>query len=159
PVFAYCGFWAWNLTANSLKFAVGSLTSNTNLVQKVYFPRELLPLSAVVVSFVDFLVASLLLVAFMLYYRIGVGPSLVVLPAILRAQLLLTAAIALVVAMANLFYRDIKYLFEIVLTVWMFASAVVYPAGLIGGQLGALVQLNPMTPIIEGYRSVLLRAE
>ena len=66
---------------------------------------------------------------------------------------------ALVVSMANLFYRDVKYLFEVVLTVWMFATSVVYPIKLIGGRLGAVLALNPMTPIIEGYRAVLLRNE
>jgi ABC-type polysaccharide/polyol phosphate export permease len=59
--------------------------------------------------------------------------------------------------MANLFYRDVKYLFEIVITVWMFATSVVYPVELVGGRLAKVLMLNPMTPIIDGYRAVLLR--
>jgi ABC-type polysaccharide/polyol phosphate export permease len=67
-----------------------------------------------------------------------------------------TAGIALVFAMANLFYRDVKYLFEVVITIWMFATAVVYPLDRIDGTLGTVLALNPMTPIIDGYRVVLL---
>jgi ABC-type polysaccharide/polyol phosphate export permease len=63
---------------------------------------------------------------------------------------------ALLVSMANLFYRDVKYLFEVVITVWMFATSVIYPVDRIGGTLGTVLQFNPMTPIVDGYRSVIL---
>jgi lipopolysaccharide transport system permease protein len=157
PVFAYCGFWAWNLTASSLKFAVNSLTANTNLVTKVYFPREVFPVSAVIVSLVDFAVAGIVLVGFMVYYQVPVGSSVLALPFVIVVQVIFTIAIALLLSMWNLFYRDIKYLFEVVIVVWMFATSVVYPANLVGGRLGTLLQLNPMTPIIEAYRAVLLQ--
>lgn len=158
PIFAYSGLWAWNFFAASLKFAAGSLTSNTNLVTKVYFPRELFPISAVAVSFVDFMVGGLLLIGLMIYYHISVGPALLALPLIIAVQVVFTLAIAMLLAMANLFYRDVKYLFEVVISVWMFGSAVVYPADRIGGKIGFLIQVNPMTSIIESYRHVLLYA-
>lgn len=159
PVFAYCGLWVWNFFSGALKFAVNSLTGNPNLVSKVYFPREIFPIASVIVSLVDFVAASVPLVAMMIYYKIPVGPALVCLPLIIAAQVLLTIALALLLAMWNLFYRDVKYLFEVVISVAMFATPVVYPAELLGGKLGMIVRLNPMTPIIEAYRSVILRAE
>ena len=159
PVFAYCGLWAWNFFSSALKFSVNSLTGNQSLVSKVYFPREIFPVSAVVVSLVDFAAGSLPLMAMMVYYRIPVGPALVCLPLIVAAQVLLTTALALLLAMWNLFYRDVKYLFEVIISVAMFATPVVYPADLLGGKLGMIVRLNPMTPVIEAYRSVLLHAE
>ena len=70
-----------------------------------------------------------------------------------------TAAMALLLAMGNLFFRDVKYLIEIVITVWMFATSVVYPVDRVGGTLGMILQLNPMTPIIDGFRAVVLRGE
>jgi ABC-type polysaccharide/polyol phosphate export permease len=70
-----------------------------------------------------------------------------------------TAAAALVVSMANLFYRDVKYLFEVVITVWMFATSVLYPVDRVTGWAGTLLRLNPMTPVVDAYRSVLLRGE
>lgn len=156
PVFAFCGLWVWNFFASSLRFSVVSLTSNANLVAKVYFPREIFPFSAVIVCLVDFTVGSIVLVGLMTWYHIPVGLNLLWLPAVLGVHIVFTTAVALVLSMANLFYRDVKYLFEVVATIWMFASPVVYPVDRLGGTLGLLVRLNPMTPIIEAYRSVLL---
>ncbi|MEO7273382.1 MAG: ABC transporter permease [Vicinamibacterales bacterium] len=157
PIFSYTGLIAWNLTASSLRFAVSSLSANTNLVTKVYFPREIFPFSAVFVSLVDFAVASIILVGMMLYYRIAPGPALLFLPVVLIVQITFTAGVSLLLAMGNLFFRDIKYIFEVVLMLWMFASSVLYPISMVGGRLGLLLQFNPMTPIIEAYRSVILR--
>ena len=77
-------------------------------------------------------------------------------PVLLLIQVIFTAGIGLLIAMANLFLRDVKYLFEIVLTVWMFMTSVLYPLDTVGGKLETIMRLNPMTPIIDGYRSVLL---
>ena len=155
-LFAYTGLLAWQLTASSLRFAVLSLTTNTNLVTKVYFPREIFPFSAVAVTAVDTAAASLVLAGMMIYYRVGVTAAVLVLPAIVLTQIAFTAGLALLLAMGNLFFRDVKYLFEIALSVWMFASSAVYPIDRIGGTLGAVLSLNPMTPIINAYRDVLL---
>src|SRR5205085_12141904 len=108
PLFAYCGLLVWNFTASSLRFAVTSLTSNTNLVTKVYFPREIFPFSAVAVSIVDFGVAASVLVAMMIYYGVVPTPALALLPLIVVSQAAFTAALALFLSMANLFYRDVK---------------------------------------------------
>jgi ABC-type polysaccharide/polyol phosphate export permease len=156
PLFAYCGLLAWNFTASALRFSVTCLTANSTLVTKVYFPREIFPFSAVAVSLVDFAVASTVLVALMLYYHVTPGAAVLFLPLVLVVHTLVTATLALFLAMANLFYRDVKYLFDVVLTVWMFASATVYPADAVHGTLGVLVRLNPMTVLIESYRNVLL---
>jgi homopolymeric O-antigen transport system permease protein len=156
PVFAYCGLLTWNFFASSLKFAVNSLTSNSNLVTKVYFPREVFPFSTVVVSLVDFAVASVVLAILMAWYGVGASTTIVVLPLVLAVHIVFTLAVGLLLAMANLFYRDVKYLFEIVVTVWMFATSVVYPVEMVGGTLGTLMRLNPMTPIIDAYRDVIL---
>lgn len=159
PVFAYCGLLGWNFTASALRFSVTSLTSNTSLVTKVYFPREIFPFSAVLVALVDFAAGSVVLAGLMAYYHVGVTPVALMLPAIVLLQAVFTAGLALLISMANLFYRDVKYLFEIVLTVWMFSTSVLYPLDAIGGRVGQIVRANPMTPIIDAYRSVLLRGE
>lgn len=156
PVYAFCGLVAWNFFASALRFSVISLTSNPSLVTKLYFPREIFPFSAVLVALVDFAVASVVLVGLMIYYGIAPTPALVFLPAIIAAMVIFTAAIALLLAMGNLFYRDVKYLFEIVISIWMFASSVVYPVGRVGGRLGALLALNPMTHLIDALRGVVI---
>jgi ABC-type polysaccharide/polyol phosphate export permease len=159
PIFAYCGLLPWNFFASALKFSATSLTGNTSLVTKVYFPREIFPFSAVIVSLVDFAVAAIVLAGLMVYYRIGVSWTIAFLPLVLLVHIAFTAGIALFLAMGNLFYRDVKYLFEIALAVWMFATSVVYPVEQVGGWLGRALALNPMTPIIDAYRAVILRGE
>ncbi len=159
PLFAYCGLLFWNFSAGSFRFAVNCLTTNGALVSKVYFPREILPVSAVLVSVVDLLVGSIVLVAMLIYYGIAPTPALIALPLVLVVQTLFTVAVALILAMGNLFYRDVKYIFEILVTVWMFATAVVYPLDGVQGRARMLLELNPMTPIIDAYRAVILHGQ
>lgn len=156
PVFAFCGLWVWNFFASSLRFSVTSLTSNSSLVSKVYFPREIFPFSATIVCFVDFAVGAVVLIALMIWYQVPVGPHLAWLPVVISVQVAFTMTLALLLAMANLFYRDVKYLFEVVITLWMFATSVVFPVDRVGGTLGALLMLNPMTGIVDGYRAAIL---
>jgi len=159
PIFAYTGLLFWNFFASSLRFAVISLSGNAVIVTKIYFPREIFPFSAILVCFVDLVVGSTVLIGLMIYYQVPPTPALAFVPVLLLIQILFTAGIGLLVAMANLFLRDVKYLFEMVLTIWMFATSVVYPVDLVGGKLGAWLKLNPMTPIIDGYRATILRGE
>jgi homopolymeric O-antigen transport system permease protein len=158
PLFAYCGLLAWNFSASTLRASVGSLTGNAGLVTKVYFPREIFPFSAMLVSLVDLLVGSTVLVALMLWFHVLPSHYIVILPLVIAVHVVFTAAVSLFVAMANLFYRDVKYIFEVVITLWMFATSVLYPVRTMHGRLGTLLRLNPMTAIIDGYRDVLFGA-
>jgi ABC-type polysaccharide/polyol phosphate export permease len=157
PVFAFTGLLAWNFFASSLRFSVNSLTGNAALVTKVYFPREIFPFSAVFVSAVDFAVGSIVLVGFMVYYHVAPSPTLLFLPMVIAVHIAFTTGCALLLAMANLFYRDVKYLFEVLITVWMFATSVLYPTEMVTGKLGVLLRLNPMTPIVDAYRAVIFQ--
>ncbi len=157
PLFAYCGLLTWNFSAAAFRFAVTSLTGNGNLVTKVYFPREIFPISSVIVSFIDLLVGSLVLVGLIAYYRVPPTWMPTMLPVVVLVHVCFTLAVAMILAMANLFYRDVRYLFDIVLTVWMFSTSVLYPMSLVGGKTGRVLALNPMTPIIDAYRNVLIR--
>ena len=159
PIYVYAGLLPWNFFASSLRFSVGSLTANSTLLTKVYFPRELLPFAAILVSLVDFAVGAIVLAGLMAWYHVGLHWTIVLLPVVVLVQVIFTAAVALLLAMGNLFYRDVKYLIEILITLWMFASSVVYPVSRVGGKLGPILALNPMTPILDAYRSVLLTGQ
>jgi ABC-type polysaccharide/polyol phosphate export permease len=159
PVFAYSGLLFWNFFASSLRFSVNSLSSNKVLVTKIYFPREIFPFSAILVCGVDLLVGTSILIGLMIYYQLPPSPTLLLVPVVLLIQITFSAGVGLLVAMANLFLRDVKYLFEVVLTFWMFATSVVYPVELVGGRLATFLKLNPMTPIIDAYRALILRGE
>src|SRR6516162_2651606 len=155
PLYAFCGFLFWNFFASSLRFAVVALTSNITLVTKVFFPREILSFVALIVCAVDLAVASVVLLGLMIYYRVPPSPFLLLLPVVFVVQLSFTTGMALFVSMGNLFYRDVKYLFEVLLTVWMFATSVIYPVERVGGAIGLAMRLNPMTGILDAYRAVL----
>lgn len=159
PVFSYCGLLPWNLFATSLKNSTNTLVANKNLLNKVYFPREVFPFSTVLVSVVDFCVGLSLLGLMMLYYRIPLTATALFLPVLIVVQLTLTAGLAMILAPANLYYRDVKYILEVLITVGMFATPVVYPTRHVTGALGVVLQMNPLAPIIDGYRAVLLRGE
>ena len=159
PIFAYAGLLPWNLFSSSLKAAIGSLVSNKNLVSKVYCPRELFPLSGILVAGVDFLVGWSVLALLMVYYEIVPSWTVFFLPVILLVQLMFTAGLGFLLAVANLYFRDVKYIFDVGLSLWMFATPVVYPVRGIGGLTGVVLNANPMTPIIDGYRAVLLRGQ
>jgi ABC-type polysaccharide/polyol phosphate export permease len=154
PLFAYSGLLAWNFSASTFRTSVGSLTTNAGLVTKIYFPREILPISAMLVSLVDLAVGVSVLIGLMIWYRVPPSVTVVLLPLVVAVHIMVTVAVSLVVAMANLFYRDVKYLFEVVITVWMFATSVLYPVRSMEGRLGTLLRLNPMTTIIDAYRDI-----
>jgi lipopolysaccharide transport system permease protein len=156
PVWVYCGLAVWNFFSSAVKFATNSLAGNISLVTKVYFPREVLPISAVLVSTVDFLVSTTVLAALMAWYGIVPGRAMLFVPLLLVIQLMMTIGVSLVLSMANVFYRDVKYLVEALMMIWMFATSVVYPVDRVGGRLGTVLALNPMTPLVDAFRSTVL---
>jgi ABC-type polysaccharide/polyol phosphate export permease len=155
--FAYVGLAAWTLTAASLRAATTSLSSNAVLVSKMRFPREVLPLAAVCIALLDFLVAMPLTMVLTWYYGLPLTVAILFFPIVAVIHVAFVAALALLLAAANLFWRDVQPLFDVVLIVWMFATGVVYPTRGIEGRLGTLLAVNPMTRIIEAYRDVILR--
>jgi ABC-type polysaccharide/polyol phosphate export permease len=157
PLYAFAGLAAWSLTASALRSALMSLAGNAMLVSKVAFRREVLPLSSVVVATVDFAVTFGVLGLLMWYYGIPLRPTAVLVPLVLVVQLILTSGLALLLAAANLWWHDVRHLFDVGITLWMFASTVLYPLPVLGGVAGVVLALNPMSWIIEAYRDLLLR--
>lgn len=155
PLFAYAGLLAWNWLASSVQFATSSLTGNMALVTKVYFPRAVFPVSAVAVAWVDFVVASSLLVVLMLAYGVAPAPTAVLIPVVMVIQLALVLAVSLVAALGNVFFRDVRYLVTVLVPLWMFATPVVYPLEAADPSLQRILRLNPATPIVEAYRDLL----
>jgi ABC-type polysaccharide/polyol phosphate export permease len=157
PLYAFSGLAVWSFTASALRSAVSSLSGNAFLVSKVAFERQVLPLASVLVAAVDFAVSLCVVAALMWYYGVPVHATVLALPVILLVQLAFTTGLALLLAAANLLWHDVRYVFEVLVTLWMFASSVLYPVPRLGGIAGAVLAMNPMTPIIDAYRDVLLR--
>jgi ABC-2 type transport system permease protein len=166
PVYLLSGLLAWNLFATSSTSAVRSVIDNANLVKKVYFPREVLPLASIGSALVDFALQGTVLILFMVAFRYPIHPdSLVLLPVAVVALLLFTCAISLLVAAINVHYRDTQHLLALVLLVWFWFTPVVYQSGyvqqeaskhsILGLSLWEVYLLNPLADIMYGFQRAL----
>jgi lipopolysaccharide transport system permease protein len=156
PVFALAGLVPWTLFSSGLIGASNSLVDSANLLQKVYFPRLLLPLSAIGTYLFDFVIALGVLFALMIY--LGVALSATVLWVLPLASLCAAVAAAFGVWLAaiNVRYRDVRYAVPFIVQVLLFASPVAYASSAIPEQWLPLYRLNPLTGVIEGFRWALL---
>ena len=142
----------WAFLVSSIKFACNSLTGNKELVTKIYFPKEIFPMAAVLASLLDFFVASGALVILLLVIRIGWSVSILWAPVLLLALVALATGIGMIVAAASLFFRDVKYIVEVFLTFAIFFTPVFYEMRMLGDK-GKWLMLNPVAPILDGLSS------
>jgi ABC-2 type transport system permease protein len=162
PVYLLSGLLAWNLFSAAVSGGSRSVLDNANLVKKVAFPREILPLSAIGVALVDYVLQMAVLVLFMLVSGYGLHvPELALLPLAFAALLAFTTMLTLLLAAMNVRYRDVGHLLNIALLVWFWVTPIVYAGGLVQEHLagrdvlGFLYFLNPVTPVIEGMHRAL----
>lgn len=157
PVFSYVAVVPWAFLSTSLQDMTISLVQNMSLVTKVYFPREVLPVAAMLARLLDFAVAAVVLVFLMVLYRVELfAAGLIFLPVILAVQIMLVLGLGLITSAANVFYRDVQPLLTLVVQLWFYASPIIYPVSLVTEQYQFLYFLNPMAGILEAYRAVLL---
>lgn len=145
----------WSFFVASIRFATNSLLASSNLVTKIYFPRDILPISAVLSQFVDFLLASCMLVVILAVAQIGTSVFLLWVPFLIALLLILATALGLFLAAANLFFRDVKYIVDVFLTFAIFFTPVFYEAKLAGHWEWVLL-LNPVAPILEGLNNAIV---
>lgn len=156
-VFSYSAMVPWLFFATAITDMVESLIINMNLVSKIYFPREILPLASMLARLLDFAIAYGVLFVLLLYFGLPVfTPAWIFLPAILLIQLGLVLGIGLIGAAVNVFFRDIKHLFTLGLQLWMYATPIIYPVTTVPESIRPYYFLNPMAGIVEAYRAVLL---
>lgn len=155
-IFLFTALLPWNLFANSLTGAVNSLVNSSTLITKVYFPRTILVISSIVAKFVDFLFALIILVSFLIIFKISININVLWVIPIFFIQQLFTLGISFFVSASNLLYRDIQYLLNLVVFLWFYATPVIYPADLVPDKYRLIFQLNPMAVIINAYRQVIL---
>ncbi|MCX7750022.1 MAG: ABC transporter permease [Candidatus Bipolaricaulota bacterium] len=156
PVFSYVGLLPWTLFSQGINQAGNSLAASAHLVTKVYFPRLLIPLAAVLALVVDFAIAFGVLLGMMLYYRIVPTSAVLWFPGFFLLALLTTLAVGLWLAALNAQYRDVRYVVPFLTQLWLFATPVIYPSFLLQGVWRVLLGLNPMTTVVEGMRWALL---
>ena len=146
--------WAFFLSAT--KFSTNSLTGNSNLVTKIYFPREVFPIAAVLASLFDFAIASGVIIVVLVLARVGVSVYLLWFPVLLLLLILFTAALGMFLSCANLFFRDVKYLVDVALTFGILFTPVFYDARMVG-KWAPLLLVNPIATILEAMNDVVVR--
>jgi lipopolysaccharide transport system permease protein len=156
-IFSYTAMVPWTLFSGSITDMVESLITNMNLVSKIYFPREVLPVAALLARLLDFAIASVVLVLLMVYYQMPLFlPGLFLLPIIIMIQLAISLGVGLIGSATNVFFRDIKHLISLGLQVWFYATPIIYPISVVPETIRPFYYLNPMAGIIDSYRSILL---
>jgi lipopolysaccharide transport system permease protein len=156
PLFSYTAVLPWTLFATSLSMGVPSLVNNMNLVTKVRMPREILPTATVLACVGDFMIASVIFVAMIIFYQVSLHWTILWIIPLLGTQLILTVGLVLGGSALNVLYRDIRFIVPLVTQLWMYASPIIYPVALVPERLRSLYFLNPMAGLIEGYRSAIL---
>ncbi len=156
PVFSFAALLPWQLFAFALTNASNSVVNEKNLVTKIYFPRILVPLASVVAGLADFVIAFVLLIGLLFFYRIPITLRILTLP--LFTLLALTSALAIGILLSALIvkYRDFRYIVPFLTQFWMYATPIAYSSSLIPEHWRSLYALNPMVGVVEGFRWAML---
>lgn len=155
-IFAFAGLVPWALFANGLTQSAESLVGGANLIKKVYFPRLVLPIAAVVTGLVDFCLALLVLFAMMAWYHIYPTAAAWWLPLLVLLAIVSSLAVGFWLAALNVQYRDVRYTLSFLTQLWMFSTPIAYPSTLLGEPWRSIYGLNPMAGVVEGFRWALL---
>ncbi|MDA3840730.1 MAG: ABC transporter permease [Patescibacteria group bacterium] len=156
PIFVYVGLLLWQFFSGSVTEISNSLINNKDIITKVYFPRIILPISATITKFIDFLIASVILIFLMIYY--GYLPHLsgfLILPLLLLITFIAALGLGLFLAALNVKYRDVRYILPFFIQIMLFLTPVIYPAS-ITGIWSWFLAMNPMTGVIKAARAALL---
>ena len=156
PIFAYTALLPWNYFSQAISRTSLSLVGEANLISKIYFPRLIVPGSAILAPLVDFAVAFLVLLGMMAWYGIAPNWSIVTVPLFLLLALVSALAVGLWLSALNVKYRDVRHTIPFLVQLWLFASPVAYPVSLVPENWRLLYSLNPMVGVIEGFRWALL---
>lgn len=153
-IFLCCGLIPWAFFSTTISRSAFTIVENGNIIKKVYFPREILPISVVTSETVNFLISTIIIIVFMIFGGIGLSKYIMLYPIVLLAQYLLLIAISLIVSSISIYIRDLQHLIGVALQLLFYAAPIVYTPESIPEQFKWILKCNPMTYIISGYRNI-----
>ncbi len=159
PILVFAGMLPWQFFATALAECSNSLISNANLISKVYFPRLIVPISAVIVSFVDFMVSGMILLGLMAWYNYVPTWRIVTLPLFIGIAFAASIGVGLWLAALNVEYRDFRYIVPFIVQFGLYISPVGFSSNIVPEQWRLLYSLNPMVGVIDGFRWAILGGE
>ncbi len=156
-VFSFAGLLPWTFFSRAVTGAAGSIRANANVIKKMAMPREVFPLAAIAVSFIDFAIAALIMAGMMLAYNVSVNPLLLLwLPLLLAIEVVLAFAIGMSTAALGTYRQDVILAISFVMQFWLYATPIMYPLDRVPESWAPLYRLNPMAGVVEGFRNVLV---
>lgn len=165
PVFLLCGLLPWNFFSAGVMTSIGSVVGNANLVKKVYFPREVLPIASVLAQLVNFLLALVVLFGLLFVFQADISAYVYMLPVVILLQTLFIMGLALLLSAVNVYYRDTMMIMDVVILAWFFLTPIFYSLNILPQSYEAfgvtlnihrlMYILNPMASIINAYRDLL----
>ena len=153
-VFMVCGLIPWNYFATVINRASFTFIENGNIIKKVYFPREILPLSLVTSETINFLISTIIIICFTLAYGMGLTKYVLLYPLVLLVQYILLLGISLIVSSVTVYFRDLQHFIGVLLQLFFYATPIVYSLETIPENFRWILKINPMTYIIEGFRDI-----
>jgi homopolymeric O-antigen transport system permease protein len=156
PIFSFAGLVPWTFFANGLTQSSNSLVGSANLIQKVYFPRLMIPAASVLGGVIDFILAFVVLIGMMAFYGIVPSANILWLPAFLVLALITSLGVGLWLSALNVRFRDVRYVVPFITQFWLFATPIAYPSSLLSEPWRTVYGLNPMVGVVEGVRWALL---
>lgn len=155
-LFSYLALWPWNYFSGTLTESANSLIQNANMITKVYFPRMVLPLSAILSKLLDFLIAFVVVIGLLIYFRVTPGWGLVILPVLILQLLMTSLGIGMFLSALAVKYRDVKHALSFIVQLLLYAAPVVYSTNAVPEEYVPYYILNPMVGVIEGFRAAFL---
>jgi len=156
PIFSYAALVPWSFFANGLNQASNSLVGNSNLINKVYFPRMTMPIASVLGGIVDFALAFIMLIGMMFYYGMVPTVNVVWLPFFLMLAFVTSLGVSLWLSAMYVQFRDVRHIIPFLTQIWLFATPIAYPSSLLSEPWRTLYGINPMAGVVEGFRWALL---
>ena len=153
-IFLICGIIPWTWFITSISQGTTSITNNANLIKKVYFPREILPISVVTSGLVNFLISCLIILIFVIFGGLGITWHLVFLPFIIIVQYLFTLALIFILSAVNVYVKDVEYIVAFIINMLFYATPILYTTEMFSGPILWLFRLNPLAHLINAYRDV-----
>ncbi|MCF1750319.1 ABC transporter permease [Mariniradius sediminis] len=155
-LFSYLALWPWNYFSGTLSESANSLVANANMITKVYFPRLILPLSAIFSKLLDFIISFVILLVLLIYFRVSPGWTLVFLPLLLVQLMFTSLGIGMILSAMAVQYRDVKYALTFIVQLILYLAPVVYSTTAVPSEWQFVYSLNPMVGVIEGIRAMFL---
>ena len=158
-VFICCGLIPWTFFSSSINRCAFTMVENSNILKKVYFPREILPISVVTAEAVNFVISTVVILGFVLFSGIGISRFWVFYPFVLLVLYIFLIAISLFVSSITVYFRDLQHFIGVFLQMLFYATPIAYSAARVPASFSWVVKLNPVSYVIEGFRSIFLYHE